>query len=205
MREEESRELRTLMEVGWVRVSALMKRSGGRASVVMRALCEQPQGSHARTWGWALHVHILRGHVGQLSKDPCELINTEMPSVCLGFLLSPTQMGILTLPKYLGTLIFWKAGHQCQQVVWEGKVLATVFGWGSGDTALGYSPTSSTLSTHSTICLAPKQDWIAPLDPPRKWMISGCVFLFLLSKGIFGKWYYKVRHLACKLLMLIDK
>lgn len=49
-----------------------------------------------------------------------------------------------------------------------GKTLATVLGWGSGDTALGYSPTSSTLSTHSTICLAPKQDWIAPLDPPLK-------------------------------------
>lgn len=172
-----------------------MKRSGGRASVVMRALCEQPQGSQARTWGlplpleWALHVHILRSHVGQFSKDTCELINTAMPSVCLGFLLSPTQVGILTLQTYLGTLTFWKAGHQCQQVVWGGETLATVLGWGSGDTALGYSPTSSTLSTHSTICLAPKQDWIAPLDPPLKWMISGCVFLFLLSKGIFGKWY----------------
>lgn len=68
-----------------------------------------------------------------------------------------------------------------------GKALATVLGWESGDTDLGYSPTSSTLSTHSTICLAPKRNWIAPLDPLLKLMISGCVFLFLLSKGIFGK------------------
>lgn len=65
----------------------------------------------------------------------------------------------------------------------EGRALATVLGWESGNTALGYSPTSSTLSTHSTSCLVPKQEWIAPL----KGMISGCVLLFLLSKDICGK------------------
>lgn len=65
----------------------------------------------------------------------------------------------------------------------EGRALATVLGWESGDITLGYSPTSSTLSTHSTSCLVPKQEWIAPL----KGMISGCVLLFLLSKDICGK------------------